>query len=356
MQPVDFANGFLKSLDKRMKRTPLISMRKEKGWVQVTRHQSEYMYQPLVDDLLQHSSRSSSCILTQTNEEAVIMNAFLRKQGISSNLIQSMDDFRFLNMAEMRYFLKFIDKRIKTSLITEELWQEAKNATFSAYGTSESLIYLKHCIDRFEQTSKTKYFNDFKEFAFESSVEDFCDVSGTDVVVSTIHKAKGREFNDVYMLISDNHVKNSHLIRQYYVGITRAKNRLFIHTNGDYFNNLNASRYYLDQKQYSIPEEIVLQLSHKDVNLGFFKERKQEIIALRGGNSLTYNDFMLYNSTGIPVAKLSLKMQKTLSEWKERGYKVKSASVRFVVAWKPKDAQKNESETAVLLADLLLSL
>lgn len=355
-QPVDFANGFLKSLDKRMKRTPLISMRKEKGWVQVTRHQSEYMYQPLVDDLLQHSSRSSSCILTQTNEEAVIMNAFLRKQGISSNLIQSMDDFRFLNMAEMRYFLKFIDKRIKTSLITEELWQEAKNATFSAYGTSESLIYLKHCIDRFEQTSKTKYFNDFKEFAFESSVEDFCDVSGTDVVVSTIHKAKGREFNDVYMLISDNHVKNSHLIRQYYVGITRAKNRLFIHTNGDYFNNLNASRYYLDQKQYSIPEEIVLQLSHKDVNLGFFKERKQEIIALRGGNSLTYNDFMLYNSTGIPVAKLSLKMQKTLSEWKERGYKVKSASVRFVVAWKPKDAQKNESETAVLLADLLLSL
>ena len=47
-------------------------------------------------------------------------------------------------------------------------------------------------------------------------------------------------------------------------------------------------------------------------------------------------------------------MQDTLSEWEERGYKVKSASVRFVVAWKPKDAQKNESETAVLLADLVL--
>jgi hypothetical protein len=28
-------------------------------------------------------------------------------------------------------------------------------------------------------------------------VEDFCDVSGADVVVSTIHKAKGREFDDV---------------------------------------------------------------------------------------------------------------------------------------------------------------
>ncbi len=106
-----------------------------------------------------------------------------------------------------------------------------------------------------------------------------------------------------------------------------------------------------------MPEEIVLQLSHKDVYLGFFKERKQEVLALQGGDSLTYSNFLLYNSlTGRPVAKLSSRMQGTLSEWEQRGYKVKSASVRFVVAWKPKDAPKNEPETAVLLADLMLSL
>ena len=34
-------------------------------------------------------------------------------------------------------------------------------------------------------------------------MEDFLCVSGADVVVSTIHKAKGREFDDVYMLVSD---------------------------------------------------------------------------------------------------------------------------------------------------------
>ena len=176
-------------------------------------------------------------------------------------------------------------------------------------------------------------------------------------MVSTIHKAKGREFDDVYMLISDNYVKDAHLMRRYYVGITRAKNRLFIHTNGDCFNHLSADRYLMDQRQYDMPEEIVLQLSHKDVNLGFFKERKQEILALRGGDSLTHSNFFLYSSlTDKPIAKLSSKMQDTLSEWEQRGYKVKSASVRFVVAWKPKDAQKNEPETAVLLADLMLSL
>ncbi|MFL1682671.1 RecQ family ATP-dependent DNA helicase [Coprobacter secundus] len=355
--PVNFANDFLKIIDKRMKSTPIISMRKEDGWVEVTRHQSKYMYQPLVENLLQQKDKGTSCVLTQTNEEAVILMALLRKQGISSKLIQSMESLRFWNILEMRYFMRYIDKRIKTPLITEELWEETKHATFSTYDRSLSLMYVKRCVEQFEQTNKTKYFSDFKEFVFESSVEDFCDISGTDVVVSTIHKAKGREFDNVYMLVSDNYVKDVHLMRRYYVGITRAKNRLFIHTNGDYFNRLSADRYFIDQQQYNMPEEIVLQLSHKDVNLGFFKERKQEVLALRGGDLLTYSDFFLYSSlTNKPIAKVSSKMQGTLSEWEKRGYKVKSASVRFVVAWKPKDAPKDEQETAILLADLVLSL
>ena len=355
--PVNFANEFLKNIDKRIKSTPIISMREEEGRVEVTRHQSKYMYQPLVENLLRHKDKGTSCILTQTNEEAVILMGLLRKQGVSSKLIQSMDGLRFWNMAEMRFFLRYINKRINTPLITEELWEEAKCATFSAYDRSQSLMYVKQCVEQFEQTNKTKYFSDFKEFVFESSVEDFCDISGADVVVSTIHKAKGREFDDVYMLVSDGYIKDSHLMRRYYVGITRAKNRLFIHTNDDYFNHLSTDRYFIDQQQYDMPEEIVLQLSHKDVYLDFFKERKQEVLALRGGDSLTYSNFFLYSSlTDRPVAKLSSKMQGILSEWEERGYKVKSASVRFVMAWKPKDAEKNEPETAVLLADLGLSL
>ncbi|WP_288149133.1 UvrD-helicase domain-containing protein, partial [Bacteroides acidifaciens] len=197
--PVAFANAFLKTIDKRIKSTPIISMRKEEGWVEVTRHQSKYMYQPLVDNLLQHKDKGTSCVLTQTNEEAVILMALLRKHGINSKLIQSMDGLRFWNMAEMRYFMRYINKRIKTPLITEELWEEAKHNTFYTYDRSLSLMYVRRCVEQFEQTNKTKYFSDFKEFVFESSVEDFCDVSGTDVVVSTIHKAKGREFDDVYM-------------------------------------------------------------------------------------------------------------------------------------------------------------
>lgn len=331
-------------------------MRKVRGCVEVTRHDSVYMYQPLVENLLKRKDKGSSCVLTQTNDEAIILTALLRKQGINSKLIQSMDGFRFWNIAEMRYFLKYIDKRIKTPLITDELWEEAKQATFCAYRRSQSLTYLRRCVEQFEQTFRSKYLSDFKEFAFESSTEDFCDTSGAEVVVSTIHKAKGREFDDVYMLISDGYSKDDHLMRRYYVGMTRAKSRLFIHTNTDCFDRLDIGQYHLDQRQYDLPKEIMLQLSHKDVYLGFFKDRKQEILALQGGDTLYYSNFYLYSSpSGCPVAKLSSKMQETLSDWQKKGYQVKSASVRFVVAWKPKNAPKDEAETAVLLAELMLS-
>ena len=352
---VNFANIFAKNIRRRMKSSPIISMRNEKGWVKVTHHQSQYMYQPLVEDIIQHRRNNTSCVLTQTNEEAVILVALLRKRGINSKLIQSMEGFRFCNLAEVKYFQKYVEKSKKSPLIPNELWEAAKGATYSKYNNSHCLPYVKQCINLFEQTNKIKYYNDFREFVFESSVEDFCDVSGTDVIVSTIHKAKGREFDDVYMLISDNYSKDSNLMRRYYVGMTRAKNRLFIHTNSNCFNRINADQQLVDQQEYSMPDEIILQLSHKDVNLGFFKRIKREILSLKSGDALLYRDFILYETTtNKAVAKLSQKMQETLTEWREKGYEVKSASVCFIVAWKPKDAPKDESETAVLLTDLIL--
>ena len=357
VHPVLFSNSFVRYISNRMKTTPIISKREENGWVEVTRHVSDYMYQPLVHKLLQNKKGGTSCVLTQTNEEAVIITALLRRYGISAKLIQSMDGFAFCNMAEVRYLMKYISKRVSSPLIYDDLWQEAKQATFAAYNGSQSLSYVKCCTELFEQTNKNKYFNDFKEFVMESSLEDFCDLSGAEVVVSTIHKSKGREFDDVYMLISGGYTKDDNLMRRYYVGITRAKNRLFIHTNCDLFSRLGADKYSVDDKQYSMPEEIVLQLSHKDVFLSYFKGIKREVLSLKSGDPLIYRDFTLYETVNSkPVGKLSQKMQYTLMEWKERGYDVKSATVRFIVAWKPKDALKEEQESAVLLADLVLSL
>lgn len=351
---VSFSNAFAKKyISQRMKSSPIVSMADEEGKVEVFRHWSKYMYKPLVENILAHQVNGTSCVLTQTNEEAVIVTALLRRHGINSKLIQSLDGIRFWNMAETRYFLKYINDRISTPLIPNEFWEKAKHATFTTYARSECLQYIKRCIQLFEQTNKAKYLSDFKEFIFESSVEDFCDTTGSNVVVSTIHKAKGREFDDVYMLIADNYQKDASLMRCYYVGMTRAKHRLFIHTNGNCFENMG---YTIDKKEYTMPEEIVLQLTHKDVFLDYFKERKKEVLSLMSGDPLSYSDNTLYTGNDKPIAKLSTNMQTILKNWIAKGYKVQSSSVRFIVAWKPKDAPKSEPDIAVVLADLHLSL
>ncbi|MDE6331128.1 MAG: hypothetical protein K2L80_00845, partial [Muribaculaceae bacterium] len=54
------------------------------------------------------------------------------------------------------------------------------------------------------------------------------------------------------------------------------------------------------------------------------------------------------------LAQLSQKMQRELLRWTEKGYQVAFASIRFIVAWRPKDAPKEEKEHAVLLIDLAL--
>lgn len=352
---VAFANAFVKGIHNRMKQTPILSMSKDEGTVVVTHHASHIMFQRVVSDLLRQRNSGTMSVLTHTNEEAVILVALLRKHGLRSKLIQSMDGFRFWNMAEVRLFLKYVERDTHTPIVTDEVWNEAKRKTFQAYATSSSLPYLKRCIELFEKINKAKYLTDFKELVFESTTEDFCDTSDADVVVSTIHKSKGCEFDDVYMLVSQpQHVTDSEM-RRYYVGMTRARKRLFIYTNSTLFDRLLADIHQVDQTPYVFPDEVMLQLSHKDVNLGFFKSRKKEILSLRSGEKLCFANNLLYvPNNQQPVAQLSQKMQAELAQWALKGYLVSSATIRFVVAWKPKDAPKDEKEHAVLLLDLEL--
>ena len=105
---VDFANTFVKGIKDRMKSIPIISMSLDDGFVAVVHHNSEYMYEPLVNDLTTHRRSGTTCVLTRTNEQAAILVALLRKRGVNSKLIQSLDGFRLINMAEVRHFLKYI--------------------------------------------------------------------------------------------------------------------------------------------------------------------------------------------------------------------------------------------------------
>lgn len=352
---VDSANSFVKKLGSRLKSEPIRAMSQADGFVLLTHHCSPHMFQPIAEEIENSNRKGTSCVLTQTNNEALTMVALLHRHGVKAKLVQTMGDMKFCNIAEMKFFMKLIKKNNNSHIITEEAWEEAKKQTFSKYDTSTTLPFIRRCIETFEQTNRTKYYSDFYEYVLESSVEDFCDLSDADVVVSTIHKAKGREFDNVYMLIGKNANLTEETLCCYYVGITRAKHYLSIHTTESVFRGMFADSRIDCKEPYSMPDEIALQLTHKNVNLGFFKNCKKEVLALRGGDDLIYDRYALRSAqTGRTVAEMSQKMKEELYTWAQKGYHVSSAKARFIVAWKPKDAPKDEKYTAVLLADLTL--
>ena len=350
---VTFSNHFVQRIHHRMKSSPGVAITHVSGMVQITQYESEHLEIPLVQNVLATYNNERTCVLTYRNEEAARVVGLLTKNGVRAKLIQSTEGFRFSNIAEVRYFLKCVNHHPNTPVISDDIWEQAKKQTLTKYETSTCINYIKMFFQKFEEINRTKYRSDLMEFACESNLEDFCDEDRHTIMVSTIHKSKGREFDTVYMLLEGGQTDTDEQLRKLYVGMTRAKQRLFIHCNTPAFASLSNKNivYKRDSNSYPLPEEITLPLTMHDVFLDYFKDRKRQILQLRSGQPLYYDNGYLHLSSGESVASISIKMRNELQHWLEKGYFVQSAKINFIVAWKGKDETE---ETAVLLPELTL--
>ena len=141
-------------------------------------------------------------------------------------------------------------------------------------------------------------------------------------MVSTIHKSKGREFDTVYMLLAGEQMDTDEQFRKLYVGMTRAKQRLFIHCNTTTFASLSNKNidYKEDINSYPLPEEITVPLTMRDVFLDYFKDKKRQILQLRSGQTLYFDNGCLRLPSGESVSIISNKMRNELQHWFEKGY------------------------------------
>lgn len=321
---VDCANRFVQRISGRMKNTSIHSVTGEDGKVMALKS--------LFDAEIK--VQGSTAILTRTNEETMQVAYELEQRGIYATIVQSMGGFRFGNLAEVRFFLKQLGKNDEVT-ISKEQWQEAKTHTLETYASSACLSVMQHFFADFECTHQTYYRSDLRECIFESNIEDFITADAKSVFVSTIHKAKGREFDTVYLLSSVPNGRDISDMRAYYVGLTRAKRNLYLVTN--------------PPVQYS---SISIALNMHDVWLDFFKGRKEMVLRLRSGDSLQYKDGFLQNEQGVNIVALSALGKEKLQAWIDKGYEVTSAKVGYTLAWRPKESQ---AEYAVCLTNLILS-
>ena len=354
---VAIANAFVETISDRMKVAPIEAVMDEPGEVRITHHTCANMEEAVVNELLATYKTGKACVLTNTNDEALRILGLLLKYGKRAKLIQSLDGFRLYNLLEIRVFLNAIDRNLHSPVISDDIWKIAKKELFSNYQNSACIDNVRRLILDFESTRSVKYRTDFEEFLKESNFEDFYDEQEQETIyVSTIHKSKGREFDNVYMMLKNSTGKTNAERRALYVGMTRAKSNLYIHTNTPLFDNYHISEieHIVDQTVYGEPSEIMLQTTHRDVVLDFFKGKKEIIFTLRSGTTLKIDDVYLTaerNGREVRVAKFSKTFTEKLVKLKEKGYAPILSEVRFIVAWKGED---DEEDTPVLLLDIHL--
>lgn len=349
---VEFTNQFSKTIRHRLKGTQVIAKQTDNGKIKIVRYQSENLITPLVQDILKSGLTGSCGVLTRTNEDAIQITGLLLKHRMPAKLIQSNESFNLYNLSEIRFFLNLLNPGDDVFVISDEIWENAKKELRNKFGKSTRLEICNNLIKEFEVTNpKQKYKSDLDTFIRESKLEDFVNKNVETILVSTIHKAKGKEFDHVFLLLENFSPSTDEGRRLLYVAMTRAKQYLTIHLNSNFLDSLTAEnlKRVEDSEIYLPPNELVMHLTHEDVQLGYFSFVQHRIDRILSGDSLIIKEDGCANSDGELVLKFSKNYLDTLEAYKTKGYELKSAKVNFIVYWHNKDT---EQEVKIVLPEI----
>lgn len=316
---------------------------------------------PLANDVEHQSLSGTIALLTATNEEALLTMVQLRQKGIPAQLIASQQGFSLSQMLEIKTFSHLIKHAIRNDLgyIAADDWQHCKQQVVQQYAASANLSLAQEVITTFERTTaENRYWSDWLTYLQQVRCEDFVMPDKNKVFVSTMHKAKGKEFDHVFLMLKNYSLKEEAQKRVVYVAITRAKQSLHIHTDQDYFNNIDVKQLYLKTHNtvYAAPETLEIELSMQDVWLSHFKSGAvtNTVKTLQAGMLLLAPDGLMHSLLTEQqdiIVKFSREFQKKLFRYLSQGYIFHHAAIAYIVIWYCEDDGK---EYRVILPKLIL--
>ncbi len=353
---VDFTNRFVQRLRHRLKTTPIAAVQNNYGNITIVKYTSDNLITPLVIEIMNEGLMGTTCVLTQTNDEALQIAGLLLKNGYSARLIQTNDGFSLYNLYEIRYFIHQLNLKKDIYTINDESWAQAKADLVKRFKTSSKLELCINIINDFELSNpKIKYKSDFKVFLQESKLEDFVTGKIDTILVSTIHKAKGKEFDNVFLMLNRFNLNSESKKRDLYVAMTRAKNNLSIHLNNNILDSISAENLsrQTDLSDFEQEESIVLQLTHKDIWLDFFNSPflQNKMKRLRSGDPLFLKENSCFDSDGHQIIRFSKAFITKLDGLKDKGYEVEAVKINFMLFWQ-KEGATNEHK--IILPEIYL--
>mgnify|MGYP004606692137 FL=1 len=363
---VSISNNYVKGMSNRLKSAPIICRRSDRGCVRLIHHASLDYEQAIVNEILSGAPGGTVCVLTATNDDALVISALLNKSGRRARLIRSNDGFYLRDLAEFRFFLDTI-REFDAACLDNDTWTKSAEMVVEHFRGSECLEMFRNCLEAFnEECPGRKYISDFENFLLESRLEDFSKSRSSEIIVSTIHKSKGCEYDNVYISLKGLGDITDRERRMIYVGMTRAKNNLSVHfSNVNLFLDKSLQRFIIeDNTVYGAPVEVLMQLSHRDVVLDIFKGCQDSLPGLLSGTGLFVSGDYLYAETGgrrVKVLRFSSAFRTQLSRMVSKGYLPVKAKVRFQVFWSYEEptgetGSPTRSEIMIVLPDLLLAL
>jgi ATP-dependent DNA helicase RecQ len=332
---IDFANRFGSSIRYRKKRKKLVAPKgkKEKGNLKLIKVENcEHLYSTVgkeVKKMIAENSSSTIAVLVNKNDEALTIQSFLYSHNIKSHLIQDRPRFKWKNLLEIQKFIDFINLEIEF----ETAFEEAKKNAFVVFHNSNNLDKLKKVISTFEEIEGEKSFKGFMVFVDEVDDSLFEENEKNHrIVITTTHKSKGREFDNVIVMEQENSTfQNKYFSdstrRKYYVAITRAKKSLTIVSNvhntlflqGDFFEENEIETI---SPKCPEPTKIILFMGLEDINLGNGWRFEEQILSQRvfAGTKLgLYGNTLSLN--GVQVAYMS-KSKKEHKKEKQLFYEI----------------------------------
>lgn len=337
---VNFCNRFAEHITERLKSHKITAVQTELGTVDYVAFLG--CVAPYLIERVRAACGRSVAVLTQTNAEAIWLAGQLRQADIPCKLVQSNDGFLVHDLLEVRYFEHFLQLNGQ-SKIDNDVWHHAKSEVQNRLARSIHLPLCNNLLQCFEQSHpELKYVSDWQIFTQESRLEDFYSTDDQMVFVSTMHKAKGREYDDVFVYLDKMAVSDDNAKRLLYVAFSRAKAHLTILSNSSALQALcgDATQHVYHGAPQTQGATLALYLTHKNVNLGRFAHVQPAIKCLQSGDELLANDNGCFDEYGREIALFSRQFRDKLAQYRTQGYHVSRAEVNFVVMWHNKDTSE----------------
>ncbi len=323
------------------------------GVQRVVRYSGGYHLAGLVQDVARSALPGTTCVLTRTNNEAIMATAMLEQRGIKARYIGGSDDFPVGRLREIRYFSQTVSEHHPgIGLIPSDVWDATVKDYLESLEGNPLQADLKDLLALFKKGNKGRHdLAEWEAFVREIRISDAVKPQKGVVHVSTMHKSKGKEFSNVFIYLSHYPMVEDKDFRLLYVACTRAMENLVIHSNEPFAISYGDATLVQETNDvnYPQPQELDHVLGMKEVNLGSCSYNSDLISTLATGSRLIPGSKQFANGSALGLDSSSGNvllyarkfLENALPNFEREGYHVTKAKVEYIVHWYDKEKKKS---------------